>query len=64
MGETKYEARSATDSFTSRAADTVPVRDDILFTISVGRVVQKPAPSAWDAVGDDIMATVFAELRY
>lgn len=64
MGETKYEARSANESFTSRAADTVPVRDDILFTISVGRVVQKPAPSAWDAVGDDIMATVFAELRY
>ena len=64
MGETKYEAMNAVDSSTSRAADTVPVRDDILFTISVGRVVQRPAPSAWDAVGDDIMATVFAELRY
>ena len=64
MGETKYETKNGTGSFTSRSGDASLLPDDILITISAGRSISSAVTTPWDAMGDDVMATVFAELRY
>ena len=64
MGETKHETKNSTSSFTSRTGDVIALPDDILITISAGRGLPSAITTPWDAMGDDVMATVFAELRY
>lgn len=64
MGETKYETKNSTGSFISRTGDAIALPDDILITISAGRGLPSAITTPWDAMSDDVMATVFAELRY
>ena len=53
MGETKYETRSVTDSFTSRAGDIAPVRDDIL--LKDGRALECNGDDDWPMTFENLV---------